>query len=94
VEVHLIRLCLFLEYELSIEKANNAIMEAGKRKNEYFKFDPIPSFGEITVADVVKVNNTKAHISIVKSWEEYTWESWSAHHSTIRAWLPKGWVKH
>ncbi|WP_143452332.1 DUF5946 family protein [Lacimicrobium alkaliphilum] len=88
VGVHLVRLCLFLEHGLTADKANNAMLEAGKNKNSFIFIDPPKHFGSITAADVNKVSSVEEHKAIVRDWAQTAWEAWSMHHDTIREWLP------
>src|SRR5690606_12030993 len=43
VGVHLIRLCLTFEHGLRPEQANAAVLDAGRRKQEFFWLRPPPS---------------------------------------------------
>ncbi len=88
VGVHLIRLCLFLEHNLTAENANDAMLEAGKNKHNFIWLKPPGSLGRITAADVVKAKNISEHEELVRAWAQSAWEAWSVHHHTIRSWLP------
>ena len=89
VGVHLVRLCLFLEHGLTAQKANEAMLEAGKNKHKFIFLKPPKSFGAITVADVYRAKSVQEHKAIVKEWAQTAWEAWSPHHDIIRKWLPK-----
>ncbi len=88
VGVHLIRLCLFLERGLTAEKANSAMLEAGKKKHTFTWLEPPANQGAITVADVLQASSVAEHTATVRSWARCVWKAWSPHHETIRAWLP------
>ncbi len=88
VGVHLIRLCLFLEYGLTADKANNAVLEAGKKKYSFIFLEPPQSMGAMTAADVIRANSVEEHKAVVRDWARSAWEAWSMHHNTIRKWLP------
>jgi len=88
VGVHLIRLCLFLEYGLAAENANNAMLAAGKYKHSFVWLEPPASLGRITVADVAKTKTVEEHKAVVRAWAQSLWDAWSMHHDTIRSWLP------
>ncbi len=88
IGLHLIRLCLFLEHRLTAENANDVMLEAGKYKHTFKWLEPPESFGAITAADVYKAKNIQEHKSIVRAWALSSWDAWSKHHDTIRAWLP------
>ena len=88
IGVHLIRLCLFLEHGLTAENANDAMLEAGKYKHTFKWLEPPESIGVITAADVYKAKNIEEHKYMVRAWALSSWDAWSKHHDTIRAWLP------
>jgi hypothetical protein len=88
VGVHLIRLCLFLEHGLTADKANDAMLLAGKEKDSFIFLDPPQSMGMVTAADVYRANSAEEHKAIVRDWARSVWEAWSMHHDTIRKWLP------
>jgi len=68
IGVHLIRLCLFHEHELSEENANDAMLKASKHKHTFIWLEPPVSLGKVTVADVIKARTEKAHKQVVRSW--------------------------
>jgi len=86
VGAHLIRLCLFLEHELSAEHANDAMLKATRLKHTFMWLEPPISLGKLTVADVLKAGTAQAHRSAVKAWAQSAWDAWSPHHDTIRMW--------
>ncbi|MBN1271958.1 MAG: hypothetical protein JXB26_06765 [Candidatus Aminicenantes bacterium] len=88
VGLHLIRLCLFLEHNLTPENANDAMLEAGKEKHNFIWLKPPGTFGNITAADVAKARDVSEHKKIVRAWAQNAWDAWSVHHNTIRSWLP------
>ena len=88
VGVHLARLCLFLEYGLTADKANDAMLGVGKKKQSFFYLDPPESLGSITASDVYAVDSVEKHKIIVREWAQCAWDAWEQHHSTIRKWLP------
>jgi hypothetical protein len=86
--VHLIRLCLFHEHELSPENANDAMLAAGKNKHSFTWLEPPTTPTLLTVADVAKTQGVEEHKSAVRAWAQSVWQAWSAQHDTIRSWLP------
>jgi hypothetical protein len=86
VGVHLVRLCLFLERELSPSKANDAMLAAAKHKARYHWLEPPASLGAITVADVEAAANLDDHIASVRDWAAQMWKVWTPHHATVRDW--------
>ncbi|HHG88869.1 MAG TPA: hypothetical protein ENJ90_00130 [Devosia sp.] len=87
IGVHLIRLCLFHEYDLTPEHANDAMLKVSKNKGSFVWLEPPGSLGPITVGDVVKSNSVEEHKSAVREWAKGAWEAWSPHHRQIRTWL-------
>jgi hypothetical protein len=90
VGVHLVRLCLFLEHQLTPENANAAMTEAAKRKSMYTWLTPPPSLGPLTVADVDAASGVAEHQAVVKRWAEQMWHVWRPHHATVRSWILDG----
>jgi hypothetical protein len=88
VAVHLIRLCLILEADLGMQRANDAI-KAAADSGTYTWLAPPPSLGNITVAEVHKAKNAQEHKQRVRAWAESAWTAWAPYHSIIRGWLPK-----
>ena len=88
VGVHLIRLCLFLEHDLTAENANDAMLKAAKNKHVFTFLQPPLNQGEITAADLANINSEKEHKTMVREWAECVWGAWSSHHHVIRTWLP------
>lgn len=93
VGVHLIRLCLFLEHNLTPDKANAAMLEAGKNKHSFTYLVPPANLGDITAADVAKATSPSEHKQRVIAWAKCVWQAWSEHHSTIRQWLPEKYAR-
>lgn len=89
VAVHLIRLALQLERQLSPEQANATMLLAVHGKGIYTWLTPPADMGPITVADVQKANDVTEHVETVKRWAASAWQAWSAHHATIHNWMPK-----
>lgn len=90
VAVHLVRLCLLLERGLPMERANDAMLKASEREENYVWLEPPASLGSVTVADVLKAQGIEAHMAAVRQWAESAWQAWTPHHATVRSWLPAG----
>ena len=88
VGLHLVRLCLFLEHGLQEAHANRAMLETAGNKQEFTWLEPPASLGTLTAADVAKAVNAGEHRELVRAWAQSTWDAWSGHHDTVRAWLP------
>ena len=87
VGVHLARLCLFLERNLTPEEANAAMLRVGKTKASMHFLSRPPSLGAITVADVIAASDTSQHVQVVRQWARTVWDAWSEHRETIRRWV-------
>jgi hypothetical protein len=89
VALHLISLCLMVEYGATPQTATTALREGARAKGRYLWLPPPASLGSLTVADVWSAKEATAHRFLVQQWAATVWSAWSVHHSTIRAWLPK-----
>ena len=89
VGVHLIRLCLFFEHGLAAEDANDALLAAAQAKHTFFWLEPPESVGSVTVAEVARAQTADERKAAVRAWASSTWDAWSGHHETIRAWVPQ-----
>ncbi|MCF6326210.1 MAG: DUF5946 family protein [Devosiaceae bacterium] len=87
VGVHLVRLCLFHEYSLSPERANDVMIKVSKNKGNFVWLEPPSALGEITVADVAMASSVEQHKTLVRAWAKGAWEAWSPHHSQVRQWI-------
>lgn len=89
VGVHLVRLCLFIEHGLDVQRANDAMLEITKMKSQFVWLSPPPSRGAVTVADVQNAKTAEQHEQVVREWAASVWTAWSAHHQTVRNWVPE-----
>ncbi len=89
VGVHLIRLCLFLERGLTPQRANDAMLKAGRLKHGFVWLEPPASLGSVTVRDVLQADGAAAHAAMVRRWAQSAWEAWAPHHETVRAWAAR-----
>jgi len=90
VAVHLVRLCLLLERGLPMARANEAMLKASERKQDFVWLTPPASLGTVTVADVRDAEGVEAHMDAVRRWAGSAWAAWAPHHETVRAWIPVG----
>jgi hypothetical protein len=86
VGVHLVRLCLFLEHQLTAERANSAMLIAARHKSRFCWLDPPASLGEITVASVDSAASADDHKAVVKAWAAQMWNVWAPYHEIVRGW--------
>ncbi len=90
IALHLISLCLILERNVGRAAAIEAMQKAAENKARFFWLTPPPPGGLITVATVHAAQSAAAHVELVREWAASAWLAWSAHHATIRRWLPDG----
>ena len=88
VGFHLVRLHLFLECDLDMRRANEAMLAMSGRKERFTWLAPPPVRGVVTVADVHGATTSEAHARRVREWAASVWAAWSSHHETIRRWSP------
>lgn len=86
IGVHLVRLCLFIERDLTPDRANDAMLSAAKHKAQYHWLEVPSSLGQLTVANVEAASSPERHMSAVKNWAAQMWRVWSPHHATVRLW--------
>lgn len=83
VAVHLISLCLILEYDVDMHRATEAIGVAIQAKGKYRWLPPPVGTYTQTVADVQKARTVQEHHDLVHAWAKCVWSFWSEHHATI-----------
>jgi hypothetical protein len=86
VGVHLVRLCLLLDHDLSPERANAAMTRVVRHKAAYHWLVPPASLGVLSVADVDAADGVDAHQTTVRAWAQQMCTVWAPHHATVRAW--------
>lgn len=87
VAVHLMSLCAVVDARASNEWAQKVISDAVKVKGRFAWLPPPASVGAVTVLDVWNTKDAAAHEAAVRGWARSTWNAWSPHHATIKAWL-------
>ena len=88
VAVHLSRLCLILEHDFSVERANDAMLAIVQNEEKFRWLEPPKARGGVTVADVHAAATAEEHLARVQDWAQSVWSAWSGHHAVIRQWLP------
>lgn len=86
VAVHLISLFLLIERCFDFDHMTEAINRALKQRDNFVWLEPPAALGDITILDVQKAKNLKAHTRRVKKWAEAVWEAWAPHRATIQRW--------
>lgn len=86
VAVHLISLYLVFEEGRHCWETAQAMQRATSHKGRFQWLDPPAPRGKLTVLDVRAVETPEEHARRVEEWARDVWNSWSAHHQTVRAW--------
>jgi CTP:molybdopterin cytidylyltransferase MocA len=85
VALHLIGLCHWLEHNVGMDRLNAITQRLANADRDWPWLEP-PSAYPMTVVDVLEARDGAEHVRLVRRWAEITWEAWSAHHDTTRAW--------
>lgn len=91
VAVHLLTLCLTLEFGLTPAKATRTRGRASRILLPSLGLDDWPALdaperrGRITIVDVAAADGRDLP-SVVSRWGEDVWQAWSAQHGTVRGW--------
>jgi hypothetical protein len=85
VALDLVTLCLVLEEGLEPRHAPTVHQRLAGGPSFEWLAPPEPR-GRITVADVLLSREPAEHERVVRAWARDVWETWQAHHSTIRRW--------
>ena len=85
VTLHLVGLCLWLEHRVEGDRLD-AITARLARDERSWPWLPPPRRYGMTVADLFAARDGAEHVALVRRWAEATWDAWSAHHPTVRAW--------
>lgn len=89
VGIHLIRLCLFIEHNLSPDEANAVMVRATKFKHTFHWLIPPDTPSWLTPTDIIKADRPEVHIELVNIWARDVWNAYEAHHDTVKQWLSK-----
>jgi CTP:molybdopterin cytidylyltransferase MocA len=85
VALHLIGLCHWLEHGIEFDRLTAITQRLANADRDWPWLTP-PDGYPMTVGDVLVARNGPEHVRLVTRWAESTWEAWSAHHDTVRAW--------
>ncbi len=86
VALHLVRLCLILEYGVNQPFATRFLQKMAANKSRYFRLNPPGSMGNVTVRDVLNAEGPGEHQRMVREWAESAWLAWKDSHDRIRQW--------
>lgn len=85
VALHLVGLCLWLEHGLEGDRLH-AITARLARDDRPWPWLPPPGGYGMTVVDLLAARDGAEHVALLRGWAEATWDAWSAHRPTVRAW--------
>ena len=85
VAIHLIGLCHWLEHGIEFDQLT-AITQRLANDDRAWPWLVAPVGYPMTVGDVLVARGGPEHVRLVTRWAETTWDAWSAHHDTVRAW--------
>ena len=86
VAVHLISLCVQLEYGAPPARAREAIIAALAIAYRFVWLDPPARADALTILDVRGARNLHEHEKRVRAWAASVWRAWSPHHPAVHAW--------
>lgn len=88
VALHLMSLCLTFEHGVATADATQLVAQMANDKRSFVWLRPPASVGDVNVAHVHAAATAAEHVERVRQWAASAWRAWSAHHATIREWLP------
>lgn len=86
VALHLIGLCQWLEHGMDMRRINPVTQRLASSERTWARLAP-PTEYAMTVLDVLAATTADEHGALVRRWADVTWDAWSAHHETVRAWV-------
>ena len=86
VAVHLIALHLVIERGLQFRAVVPHMRTAIRKDAPFAWLDPPAQPATTNILDIATTTDLKTHERGVRQWADSVWQSWSAHHDTIRAW--------
>jgi hypothetical protein len=86
VALNLMTLCLVLEKGADPLDAPGLHKRMVARPAFHWLEPPRPN-GNMTVADVLRVEDPVEHSRLVAAWARDVWDAWAPHHPTVRNWI-------
>jgi hypothetical protein len=87
VNHHLISLCCYFEYKMTVSQCDSAFRSLSVHKGKYTWLTPPQKVGAITVAEVIRADSVEHHLQLVEQWAWEAWDSWRIHHDTIKKFI-------
>ncbi|NOU20039.1 MAG: hypothetical protein HOO91_20975 [Bacteroidales bacterium] len=89
VNLHLASMYLIYGRGFDVKLADKGLTTLAKYKSELFWLDPPENVGEITVADILKVQTADEHCKLVFDWGNSVWKAWSNHQNTVKEFVER-----
>lgn len=95
VAVHLVSLCLLLEFGWPAALVSARRGQTSRRVlpalglTDWPYLCPPPELGAVTAADVQMASDPDEFAARLREWTQSAWSAWVAHHDTIRAWAER-----
>jgi len=83
VWLHLVSLCLRLEYGYADDAAIRTLQRLASEHGTWGWLEPPASLGAVTVVDVHEAATPAEHVAAVRRWCESAWDAWAVHHHEI-----------
>ena len=87
VGAHLVSLCAALERSWPPGRAVQLLKRAVDHDPGWRWLDPEPPLGEITIGDVMAIDDWTGRSAIVERWAAEMWNAYESHHDLVRGWL-------
>jgi hypothetical protein len=84
VWVHLVGLCLVLEFGFDPIDSARAKARLAAPDAMLDWLEPLESLGRVTVLDILRTASAAEHIIVTKRWAEAVWSAWEPHQPRIR----------
>jgi hypothetical protein len=86
---HLTGLCAWLENETTAQSVNAAVQRWLSGPSPIQKPTLPPSYGAITIRDLVDAEDPVEYGNALRRWARSTWDAYAGLHVTARAWIAK-----
>jgi hypothetical protein len=84
VWVHLVGLCLILEFGFDPIASARAKARLAAPHATFDWLEPAESLGPMTVLDILRTTSATEHILLTDRWAAAVWSAWEPHHARIR----------
>lgn len=84
---HLTGLCAWLENEPGAHEINAAVQRWLSGPSPIEKPSPPPSYGAVTVRELVDADDPVRYAEVLRRWARATWDAYAPLHGTARSWI-------